>query len=67
MFSFDHQGNAGRMQARLQDGTWIFEGPTMRFTGSFSEGGNTLSGIWEQSADGKNWQHWMEITLTRAT
>lgn len=66
MFSFDHQGNAGRMQARLQDGIWTFEGPTMRFTGHFNDKGNTLSGIWEQSADGKNWQHWMDITLTRA-
>jgi len=67
MFSFDHLGNAGRMEARLQDGIWTFEGPTMRFTGSFSDKGNTLSGIWEQSDDDENWRHWMDIMLSRAT
>lgn len=67
MHSFDNQGNAGLMHARLQDGTWIFEGPTMRFTGHFSDKGNILSGTWEQLANGQNWQPWMDITLTRAT
>jgi hypothetical protein len=49
------------------DFPWVFESPTMRFTGSFSKDHDELSGIWEQSEDSKQWQRWMEIKLSRAT
>lgn len=67
MHSFDSLGNADLMHATVNNGTWTYEGTSMRFTGSFSEGGNVLSGIWERSEDGQNWQHWMDIKLSRAT
>jgi hypothetical protein len=39
---------------------------TDRFTGRLSDDGNTIIGQWEQLYDDRNWQPWMEITLTRA-
>ena len=65
MRSFDSQGNTGTHQAALRDGVWTFAGDTERFTGSFSEDGNTITGLWEQSADGSTWVPWMDVTLTR--
>jgi hypothetical protein len=44
---------------------WSMRSATDRFTGSFSDDGNTITGHWEQLDDEKNWQPWMEITLTR--
>ena len=65
MRSFDSQGNTGTHQATLRDRTWTFQGPTERFTGSFSDDGGTITGLWEQSADGVAWVPWMDVTLTR--
>ena len=65
MRSFDSQGNTGTHTARMQDGTWTFQGESERFTGRFSDDGNTITGLWEQSADGVTWTPWMDVTLTR--
>jgi hypothetical protein len=50
-----------------EDGTrmWRMMGETMRFTGSFSPDGKTITGYWELSDDGQNWQRWMDIRLTK--
>jgi hypothetical protein len=37
-----------------------------RFTGRFSDDGNTITGRWEQRDDDQRWQPWMQITLPRA-
>lgn len=65
MRSFDSLGNTGTHQATLRDGTWSFLGATERFTGAFSDDGGTITGLWEQSADGSSWVPWMDVTLTR--
>jgi hypothetical protein len=66
MRSFDQQGNAGEMHATVAaDGTWRFAGDAERFTGAFSDGGDTLSGRWERR-EGDSWLPWMDIRLTKA-
>lgn len=63
--SFDNQGNTGVYQANLHERTWTIKGESERFTGEFSNDGNTLKGNWELSRDGYNWQSWMDIKLTK--
>jgi hypothetical protein len=53
------------MRASVRNGVWTFLDDSLRFTGSFSEEGNVLSGIWERSEDGKNWLPFMDIKLVR--
>jgi uncharacterized protein DUF1579 len=43
---------------------WRMRSTTTRFTGTFGNDGNVVSGHWEL-LDGSNWRPWMEITLTR--
>jgi hypothetical protein len=43
---------------------WTMRSATDRFTGSFSDDGNVITGHWEQLNE-ENWQPWMEVTLTR--
>ena len=65
MHYFDPEGNSGSMEAREQNGSWIFLSQSLRFSGKFSEDGKTLSGIWERSSNGVSWMHWMDIKLTK--
>jgi hypothetical protein len=62
---FDDKGGSGLMHGRLQNETWTIEGDNIRFSGGFSEDGQLLSGKWEQSTDGKNWSHLMDISLVK--
>jgi hypothetical protein len=41
-------------------------GFSQRFTGEFSEDGNTITGRWEASADGENWKLDFDLTYTKA-
>lgn len=64
--SFDSQGATGEMHASVgDDGTWTFAGDAQRFTGTFSDGGETLSGRWER-CEGERWRPWMDIRLTKS-
>ena len=63
---YDNKGNSGLMTASCKDGLWTFLGETLRFTGGFKKNDTEFSGIWEQSSDGNNWTHFMDIKLTRA-
>ncbi|MCI0712105.1 MAG: hypothetical protein L0154_18260 [Chloroflexi bacterium] len=36
-----------------------------RFTGTFSDDGNRITGSWEMSSDGTNWEHDFDLTYTR--
>jgi hypothetical protein len=68
MRSFDNEGNVGTMSARRQGETWFFEGPALRFQGRFEEGGEVLSGTWEQRKDsGGEWRPWLDVRLRRVT
>jgi hypothetical protein len=37
-----------------------------RFTGTFGEDGNTISGAWEKGVEGSGWQHDFALTYRRA-
>jgi hypothetical protein len=65
MHSFDNEGNASNMSARSEGETWFFEGPTLRFEGRFEEGGDVLSGTWEQRTDSGEWRPWLDVKLRR--
>ena len=60
--------NAYEASLDEEDGAlvWSMRSPTDRFTGSFSDDGNTITGHWERIDDAKTWQPWMDITLTRS-
>lgn len=38
-----------------------------RFSGTFSEDGNTLTARWEKSLTAKNWEHDFDVICTRTT
>ncbi len=56
-------------EVSLGDGTWKLwrEGEpfSQRFTGTFSEDGNTIAGRWELAEDGKTWKTDFDLTYTR--
>lgn len=64
MHYFGYQGSKGVMVAVCNSNTWVFTGETERFTGSFNETGNILSGRWEQLRNSE-WIDWMNIKLTK--
>jgi hypothetical protein len=67
MRSFDSQGGTAEMHASVgDDGTWKFTGDAERFTGTFSDGGQTLSGRWERR-ESDAWLPWMDVHLTKSS
>ena len=54
----------------LADGAWKLwrdgEPFSQRFEGSFSEDGQTITGRWEASEDGKDWKVDFNLTYTKA-
>ncbi len=62
---YDSRGVVRLYAMNLADGVWTLtrESPDFtpldfgqRFTGAFSEGGNTITGAWEKSLDGADWE-----------
>jgi hypothetical protein len=45
---------------------WRMRSARDRFTGTFSDDGNTIEGHWEQLDDDDGWQPWMEVRLTKS-
>jgi Protein of unknown function (DUF1579) len=45
---------------------WRMRSARDRFTGVFSNDGNTIDGHWEQLDDEEAWRPWMNITLTKS-
>jgi Protein of unknown function (DUF1579) len=46
---------------------WTMRSRNDRFTGTFNDERNVITGHWEALDDTSNWQPWMDITLTRET
>jgi hypothetical protein len=46
---------------------WRMQSETERFTGMFSDDGNTIAGHWELLDDDSGWHPWMDITLSKET
>jgi Protein of unknown function (DUF1579) len=44
---------------------WTMRSASDRFSGTFSDDRNTLTGHWEAIEEGSDWRPWMDITLTR--
>ena len=59
--------NAYEATLRDEDGAlvWRMRSATDRFTGTFSDKGDTIAGHWEQLDDEGIWRPWMDIILTR--
>jgi hypothetical protein len=55
--------------SRIEDGVWKMwrDDPdfSQRFTGTFSEDGNTITGMWELSRDGESWDDDLGISYRR--
>ncbi len=71
---FDSRGVARVYAMTFRDGVWTLLRDTpdftplsfsQRFTGTFSDGGDTIAGQWESSHDGANWELDFTITYTR--
>lgn len=68
MRSFDSQGNAQTMTARVDDkGVWTFFDTKMRATLNVGSDGRTMTAKWERTTDGTTWTHWMDMKFTKAT
>ena len=65
MHSFDNKGNYDLSQASVHNSTLIITGKSIRFTGVFSDNGDTITGTWEILTDSSNWSPWMDLKLTR--
>jgi len=46
---------------------WAMRSAVSKFTGRFSDDGNTIVGRWELLDEDSAWQPWMDITLTKRT
>jgi hypothetical protein len=44
---------------------WTMRSGADRFTGTFNDERNVITGHWDALDDDSNWQSWMDITLTR--
>jgi hypothetical protein len=66
---FDSRGVARVYEMTFADGVWgllrIVPGFSQRFTGTFSEDDATITGRWEQSDDGTQWEPDFDLTYTR--
>jgi uncharacterized protein DUF1579 len=59
--------NAYEASLTEEDGAlvWTMRSRSDRFTGTFSDDGDTIAGHWEQIDSEGNRQPWMQVTLTR--
>jgi hypothetical protein len=71
MLYADARGVARVYQMSLSDGVWKVwrEAPgfSQRFTGTFGDDGKTITGRWELSRDGSNWEPDIDMTYTKIT
>jgi hypothetical protein len=69
MFYFDSRGVHRVYDIRLTSKTWEWsldaEGFWQRFTGTFNDGGNTISGQGELCRDGKTWEPDIRMSYRR--
>jgi hypothetical protein len=66
---YDSRGVSRIYQMTLAERVWKvwrdFPGFSQRFSGTFSEDGNTIAAAWEKSTDGSSWEHDFDLTYTR--
>jgi hypothetical protein len=73
---FDSRGVTRVYAMTLNDGSWslVRNSPdfspldfSQRFTGTFSDDGQTIAGQWEISTDGTSWDHDFALIYTKGT
>jgi hypothetical protein len=57
-----YEASLGEKDGQL---VWAMRSQSDRFTGRFSDNGDTIEGHWERLDEHENWQPWMDITLAR--
>jgi hypothetical protein len=62
---FDNHGNIREYRLTIEDRQFKVSGPWERFTGEISKDESRITGTWELSKDGSNWQYLCDSTLTR--
>jgi hypothetical protein len=71
---FDSRGVARVYKMTLGDGVWKLWRDSadfspldfsQRYTGTFADDGQTISGAWEICHDGKSWEHDFDLTYTK--
>ncbi len=71
MLYSDARGVSRVVQMSLSTGVWKMwrerPGFFQRFMGTFSHDGNTITGYWEKSGDGSNWEHDFDLTYTKVS
>ena len=69
MHYFDSRGVYRVYETAITDRSWewsrTFPGFSQRFTGTFEDGGNTISGLSSVSEDGETWTDDLRITYRR--
>jgi hypothetical protein len=69
MLYFDSRGVSRIYGVSLEGGVWKIwrdsQNFSQRFTGTFSDDGNTITARWEKSRDGSGWEHDMDLTYRR--
>ena len=69
MHYYDSRGVERVYQASLNDGVLELwrdaPGFSQRYTGTFSDDGDTITGLWQFSSDGSSWEPDLEITYRR--
>jgi hypothetical protein len=71
MHYFDSRGVHRVYVVGVSDDAWEFSrdapGFSQRFTGTFEDGGRTISGLWKLSRDDTTWDDDLQITYRRST
>ncbi len=69
MLYFDDRGVSRVYQMSLEGREWRqwrqAPGFSQRFSGTFSDDGNTITAKWEKSSDGVSWEHDFDLTYPR--
>lgn len=69
MLYADARGVFRVYQMSLSDGVWKLwrdaPGFSQRFTGTIGDDGDTITGYWEMSEDGAEWEHDFDLTYTK--
>ncbi len=64
---FDSHGNTRTYKLSIVDGIFTITGEWERYTGKISADGNTITGTWEQSKDGSEWEYLCDVKQTRGS
>lgn len=69
MLYFDERGVSRIYEMSLEGSVWKMwrnsPGFSQRFTGTFSDDGNTITGVWELSKGDAKWERDLQLTYTK--